>query len=129
MTAAPLARDLARHPLTWSASAAFGALWVLAYVGAGQLVELALRRPMSLTLSTMAWIIGAGIPVATLLFRYASVWTLRGESARSSTVWIVALASVVPYVWPFDGARSVAHAVSAAAVTFAVFYAASRRYT
>ena len=129
MTAAPLDRDNARHPLTWSTSAAFAALWVVAYIGAGQLVELALRRPMSLTFSTIAWILGAGIPVATLLFRYVSVWTLRGESGRSSTVWMVALASVVPYVWPFDGARSVAHAVSAAAVTFVVFHAASRRYT
>jgi hypothetical protein len=129
MTAAPLAGDNARHPLTWPASAAFGALWVVAYIGASQLVELALRRPMSPGFSTLAWILGVGIPAATLLFRYVSVWTLRGESTRSSTVWIVAVASVVPYVWPFEGARSVAHALAAAAVTFAVFHAASRRYT
>lgn len=128
MVAAPLAPDTARRPLTWSASAAFGALWIIAYIAAGRLVELASGRPASLASPGTALTIGVGIPVATLLFRYVSVWTIRGESARSSSVWIATLVSILPHLWPFEGVRSVAHALAAAAVTFTVFFAASRRY-
>ena len=128
MTAAHVSPAAPRHPLSWKASGLFGALFVVAYLAAYRLVEVAFRQPAP-AWTPAAWVtIGVGIPVVALLFRYVTIWTIRSESAQSFGVWMIAIACGLTTLWPFAGARTLAHALAAALVGYVTFSIASRYY-